>query len=68
MGADGIIFFQPLLRNFPDLGQRTELVEIQVILPICAIEALNVSILRRLTSLDEIKVDAMLLSPGFHLL
>ena len=57
-----------LLGNSPDLGQRIELVEIQDILTICAIESLDVSMLRRLTRLDEIKENVMLLSPGFHLL
>ena len=68
MRTDGIVFLNPALGDFSDLSQAAEQVKVQNILPISAIEALDVGILRWFARFDEIQQDLMLFCPAGQLL
>ena len=65
MGTDGVVFLQPLLSDFPDLGQAVEQIKAEHLLAVGAVEALDVSVLSWTTRFDEIQHDVMNLGPGF---
>lgn len=68
MRPDSVVLRQPLLVHFSSFPQAGEEIEIQDDLPIGAVEALDVGVLRQLARLDEVQQHVVLFDPAFRLL